>query len=208
MPDFLALITNGAYWRLHSLVIKFILRIYGVRIGKRVHIRGVPKLKIRGRASNIIIHDDVSILGDVDLRNRENGTIIFGQEVTIEGSTRFVAARDGRIQIGRGSIVTAFCILNGGGNILIGEHCIIGPRSSLNANEHVMDRNTPIRQAGFIHEDIVIEDDCWLAANVAVTKGVRLAQGSVVAANAVVTRDTEPYSINAGVPAKKIGERS
>jgi len=53
----------------------------------------------------------------------------------------------------------------------------------------------------------VIEDQCWLAANVVVTKGTRIRQGSVIAANAVVTIDTEPFSINGGVPARKISER-
>jgi maltose O-acetyltransferase len=37
--------------------------------------------------------------------------------------------------------------------------------------------------------------------------GVTLKQGTVVAAGAVVTRDSEPYSVIAGVPAKKIAQR-
>ena len=37
--------------------------------------------------------------------------------------------------------------------------------------------------------------------------GVRIGRGSVVAAGAVVTKDIEPYSIVAGVPAKKIKDR-
>jgi len=54
---------------------------------------------------------------------------------------------------------------------------------------------------------VIIEDDVWLGANVCVNKGVIIRKGSIVGANAVVTRDTETYSINAGVPAKKIGMR-
>ena len=41
-----------------------------------------------------------------------------------------------------------------------------------------------------------------------INKGVIVRQGSVVGANAVVTKNTEPYSINVGVPAKKITERA
>ena len=52
---------------------------------------------------------------------------------------------------------------------------------------------------------VIIEDDCWLATNVVVNKGVRLGKGTVIASNAVVTNDTEEYSINGGVPAKIIG---
>ncbi len=37
--------------------------------------------------------------------------------------------------------------------------------------------------------------------------GVTLAKGTVIGANAVVTKDTEEYAIFAGVPARKIGDR-
>jgi carbonic anhydrase/acetyltransferase-like protein (isoleucine patch superfamily) len=37
--------------------------------------------------------------------------------------------------------------------------------------------------------------------------GVTIGTGSVVAANAVVTKDVEPYTIVGGVPAKKIRDR-
>lgn len=203
----LALITKNRYWVLHSLLMKGILRLYGIRVGRNFTMRGIAKLKINGRAENIVIGDSVSILGDIDLRNRENGKIIFRDNVTIEHDCRFVSARDGTIEVGSGSIVTTCAIINGGGDVIIGKKCIIGPRASINANEHVFRRNTPIREAGFVHEPIIIEDDCWLAANVTITKGVRLCRGTVVGANAVVTKDTEEYGIYAGIPAKKIGDR-
>jgi len=37
--------------------------------------------------------------------------------------------------------------------------------------------------------------------------GVTIADGCVIGAGAVVTKDTEPYSVNAGVPARKISQR-
>jgi acetyltransferase-like isoleucine patch superfamily enzyme len=188
-------------------LIEWILRLYGIKVGKNFYIEGVPKLKIRGKAENIIIGNNVSILGNVDLRNRENGKIIFSNNATIERGCRFVSARDGKIVVGEGSIVTAFAIMNGGGNIIVGKQCIIGPRASINANEHKFERGSPIREQGFIHSEIYIEDDCWLAANVVLNKGIRLGKGSVIGANAVVTQDTREYSINAGVPAKEIGLR-
>lgn len=208
MFNFLALITNKKYWKFHSRIIKIILTLYGIRVGKNFYIEGVPKLKIRGKAENINIGNNVSILGNIDMRNRENGKIIFKDKVTIENDCRFVSAREGTIEIGEGSIVTAFAILNGGGNIIIGEKCIIGPRCSINANEHIFRRQVPIRDSGFINRSITIEDDCWLAANVSVNKGVLLRKGTIVASGAVVTKSTEEYSIYGGIPAKKIGERS
>lgn len=207
MFEFLSFITGKRYWKLHSLLMKGILKSFGIKTGKKFYIEGIPKLKIRGKAENISIGNNVSILGNIDLRNRENGKIIFRDNVVIENDCRFVAAREGSIEVGEESVITAFAVINGGGDIIIGKKCIIGPRVTINANDHKYDKNSFIRDQGFIHAPIYIEDDCWLGANVAVNKGVRLTRGSVIGANAVVTRDTEPYSINVGVPAKKINER-
>jgi len=54
---------------------------------------------------------------------------------------------------------------------------------------------------------VVIEDDVWVGGGSLILAGVRIREGSIIAAGSVVTKDTEPYSVIAGVPAKKIGER-
>ncbi|WP_449373257.1 class I SAM-dependent methyltransferase [Arthrobacter psychrolactophilus] len=52
-----------------------------------------------------------------------------------------------------------------------------------------------------------IGHDVWIGAQVIVMPGVTINTGAVVAANAVVTKDVEPYEIVGGVPAKHIGYR-
>lgn len=208
MLEFLAFLFGQRFWRLHSLLVGTILRLKGVRVGRQFYIEGVPKLKIRGKAGNIIIGDRVSILGNIDLRNREDGVIRFHDDVTIERDCRFVSAREGRIEVGSGSIVTAFAIINGGADILIGKMCIIGPRASINANDHLFARGKSVREQGFMHAPVIIEDGCWTAADVVINKGVRLAEGTVIGALSVVTKDTEAYGIYVGAPAKKIAERT
>lgn len=53
----------------------------------------------------------------------------------------------------------------------------------------------------------VIGNDVWLGANVIILEGIKVGDGVVVAAGAVVVKDLEPYYIYGGVPARKIGER-
>lgn len=53
----------------------------------------------------------------------------------------------------------------------------------------------------------VVEDDVWVGLRAVVMPGVVIRSGCIIAAGAVVTKDTEPYSIYAGVPAKKIKRR-
>ena len=53
----------------------------------------------------------------------------------------------------------------------------------------------------------MIEDDCWLGANVVVLNDVVIGKGSVVGAGAVVTNSIPPYSIASGIPARVIKKR-
>ena len=49
-----------------------------------------------------------------------------------------------------------------------------------------------------------IKDDVWIGAGVIILSGVTVGECSVIGAGAVVTKDVEPYTVVAGVPAKKI----
>lgn len=53
----------------------------------------------------------------------------------------------------------------------------------------------------------VIGNDVWIGADVALMRGVRIGDGAVVAAHAVVTRDVPPYAIVGGNPARLIRYR-
>ena len=51
---------------------------------------------------------------------------------------------------------------------------------------------------------VVVEDDALIGANAVVLEGIRVGKGAVVAAGAIVTKDVAPYTVVAGVPARKI----
>ena len=56
-------------------------------------------------------------------------------------------------------------------------------------------------------KDVVIGNDVWIAHGSTILSGVHIGNGSVIGANAVVTKDVEPYSIVGGNPAKLIKKR-
>lgn len=95
------------------------------------------------------------------------------------------------------------------GPVTIGNDVMMGPRCTIISRDHSFtDVTKPMRKQGFGEfRPVVIEDDVWVGANVTITAGVRVGRGSILAAGAVVTHDTPPYSIVAGVPARVIGSR-
>lgn len=54
--------------------------------------------------------------------------------------------------------------------------------------------------------DIHIGRGAWIASGAVIVGGVRVGDGAIVAANAVVTKSIPDYAIVAGVPAKIIGD--
>lgn len=60
---------------------------------------------------------------------------------------------------------------------------------------------------GATRKGIEIGKDCWIGANATILDGVKIGDGCIVAAGAVVNRDVPSYTIVGGVPAKTIKNR-
>ena len=74
---------------------------------------------------------------------------------------------------------------------------------TLIAGSHRTDDYAPLAE----NQDIIIEGENWIGANVTIIGGVTVGRGAIIAAGSVVTKDIPPYSIAAGVPAKVIKPR-
>jgi len=98
--------------------------------------------------------------------------------------------------------------LNAYDKIHIGSYTIIAAGCKLiSANHRYEDLSVPINNQGLDYKSIFIDEDVWLGYGVVVLPGVHIGKGCIVAAGAVVTKNFEPYSIIAGVPARYIKNR-
>lgn len=112
------------------------------------------------------------------------------------------------IEIGRNFNANRGVHMYGRGGIKIGDYVLIGPNVIITSSQHRYDiKGTPILFQGHEKKEIVIGNDVWIGANAVILPGVTIGEGTIIGAGAVVTSDTEPYSIVGGVPARKIGER-
>jgi len=173
-----------------------------ILIGRQVTIRNPQYISV-GR--NFVAEDYCEIQG------LSTQGITFGDHVTIG---RFAMIRPsgyyGReigvgLRVGHHSNIGPYCYIGCSGGIDIGSNVLMSPRVTMSAETHNFDRrDRPIRAQGVTREAIVIEDDCWLASGSIILAGVRVGQGAVVAAGAVVTSDVPPYAVVAGAPARLI----
>jgi len=129
-------------------------------------------------------------------------------------------------QIGRGSYIGWNGIYN---NVKVGRFCSIGPFSEVIYGKHpsTMISTHPAfystqKQAGFTFTNkqefneysikssgysVEIGNDVWIGYGASIMEGVTIADGSIIGAKSLVTKDTEPYSINVGFPTKMVSKR-
>ena len=94
-------------------------------------------------------------------------------------------------------------------NVRIGAFTMLANNVSIIGGDHKYDViGKPVILTGRdIIKETIIGSDCWIGAHSIIMSGVSIADGCIIAAGAVVTKDTDPYCIYGGVPAKKIKSR-
>ena len=95
------------------------------------------------------------------------------------------------------------------GTCHIGRYVMMGTDVTIITRNHRFDRtDIPMMEQGFEEErPVYIGNDVWIGDRALILPGVHVGDGSIIAAGAVVTKDVPPYSIVAGVPARKIRDR-
>ena len=180
------------------------------------HARVHPQALLLGRESQVELGHGCKLGARVRIDPGVDGHVIIGRRVWIAADVEMQT--DSELQIGDGTSVQRRCTVNG--NTRLGRFCILAPGVFISSGTHPFRAipYLPIREqerrlAGdlltlaTLDQPVWVQDDCWLGTNAVVCPGVTIGKGSIVGANAVVTRDVAPYSVVAGSPARVIGKR-
>lgn len=130
------------------------------------------------------------------------GVFIWGRNKVIIGDNFY---------IGKYSSIETNCII--GNNVIIANHVgIVGKYDHNFQQVGVPVRlSSQIREKDYswkgLNEITYIGNDVWIGYGAIIMSGIKISDGTIIAAGSIVTHDTEPYSIYAGVPAKKIKNR-
>ena len=112
------------------------------------------------------------------------------------------------ISFGCNVSVNSMCYIDGFGGITIGNNVSIAHGSTIMSSSHkYQGLDTPIKYQGIDAAPVYIEDNVWIGAKATILYGRRVASGSIVGANSVVTKDIGINEIWGGSPARKIKNR-
>ncbi len=126
-----------------------------------------------------------------------------GKKVNIERKAVFSPA----LSIGDNSGVGIKCEVYG--EVTIGKNVMMGPEVVIYTSSHKHDKtDVPMIEQGIEEQKpVFIGDDVWIGRRAMIMPGVKIGNGVIIGAGAVVTKDVPDYCIVGGVPAKILKKR-
>lgn len=165
-------------------------RLVGDRLRAKVYLRGAmvgPESRVVGRPR--IVNQGTLVIGKRCVLRSTVAPV----EIYVAPGATFVIGDD--VHINSGGTLSAHESVRIGDRVEIAPHVTIHDNSYHDLyNRTLLPRSLPV----------VIEDDVWLTTRCTILPGVRIGRGAVVAANSVVHRDVEPFTVVSGVPARPI----
>lgn len=117
---------------------------------------------------------------------------------------------ENRVSVGKNSNLQNVILNTSSGKIVIGDYCFFGHDCMVLTGTHEVNEvdDARINNHPIEGRDIIIGRGVWVSSRAMVLGGVTIADNSVIAAGAVVTKDCLIPGIYAGVPAKMIAKIS
>lgn len=144
----------------------------------------------------------------------------FARYVRIKSASKFIIGIGQKSNIEKGASITELTKIGDRsgvsfnscfqGKVTIGNDVMMGPECIIYTRNHKFSElDKPMNKQGFADmKEVIIGNDVWIGGRVIILPGVKIGDGAIVGAGAVVTKDVPPYAIVGGNPAKILKYRT
>lgn len=162
----------------------------------------LKKLGFKSLGENVLVSDKASIYNYEQIEIGDNSRI------------DDFCVLSGKITIGKNVHIAVFCNLAGGEKGIVMEDfsglaygCQVFTQSDDYSGKTLTNPTVPDIYKSETKQEIRIGRHCIVGTNSIILPGVNMGDGSSVGAMTMVTKDTEPWTVYFGIPAKKIKRR-
>lgn len=149
------------------------------------------------------------------LENKKYKNLAKGCSVPVDIT---ISQKDNLVMMEGAELESGALILNIHAKFIMGKFSGAGPNLTVITGNHMSIMGKYLMQVtdedkklydpeGKQDQDVILEEDVWLGANVVLLNGVKIGRGAVIAAGSVCRNKIPPYAIVAGNPAKVVGFR-
>ena len=106
----------------------------------------------------------------------------------------------GNVKVGEDTWIGPFTILDGTGDLIVGNNCSISAGVQIYTHDSVKWATSGGKES-YEYDKVIIEDNCYIGPNTIIAKGITLGKGCIVGCNSFVNKSFPPNSKLAGSPA-------
>ena len=129
---------------------------------------------------------------DTEIIITDNGVINIGKNVLFKRNVS-LATIGGTLDIGKDVFFNRNCLVMCRKEITIGDKVLIGPGVTIYDHDHIFSNEGILE--GYKEGPVIIDNDCWIGANVTILRNTHIGEGCVIGAGAVVKGDIPPHSL-------------
>tara|TARA_B100002051_G_C16734507_1_gene640339 strand:- start:2089 stop:2568 length:480 start_codon:yes stop_codon:yes gene_type:complete len=148
---------------------------------------------VNGRKEDLVIGNNTHVKAELLMILGHGGKIIIGDYCYIGRNTHIWSGKS--IKIGNRVLISHNC------NIFDNDTHPKDPLKRHLQYKEIITKGQP-KEIDLGEEEVVIEDDVWIGANVTILKGVKIGERSIIGANSLVLNDVPRDCFFAGNPAK------
>jgi acetyltransferase-like isoleucine patch superfamily enzyme len=129
-----------------------------------------------------------------ELNLAKNSNVCFGRNIQSDGFCRIITNSDAKLSIGSKTYFNNGCTVSCMKKVTIGDNCLFGPNVLVCDNNH---KFTAKEGVSFQHntDEISIGNNCWIASNAVILKGVTIGNNCVIGAGCIIKENVADGSI-------------